>query len=134
MNLKRIIWIIGATLLAMTVNVGITVIYMVIYGNFVNPGQSEAFYQEYVQTIAPYSSIIAGIPIFFVVSYFLARKWEVGFALLAGFSFWLFYAFLDLTILSLSGWTGLLAIQAAVSLSTKLAAALFGASFAKKKS
>jgi hypothetical protein len=134
MKINRIFWIIGAALLAMILNVLAFVLWMVIYGHFINLGQPEAFYQERAQEMGPYSSIVTGIPIFFVVSYFLARKWEAGFAFVAAFAFWLLYAIVDVSILVLSGWGNFtFSILVFVSMATKLGASLFGVSLAKKR-
>jgi hypothetical protein len=134
MKINRIFWIVGAAFLAMILNVLAFVLWMVIYGYVVNPGQPEAFYQQRAREMGAYSSIVTGIPIFFLVSYFLTRKWEAGFAFVAAFLFWLLYAIVDVSILLLSGWGNVaFSILVFVSMATKLGATLFGASLAKKK-
>ncbi len=134
MKTSRILWIAGAMLVAMILNVLAFVLWMVIYGYVVNPGQPDSFYQQRAQEMGPYCSIVSGIPIFFAVSYFLTRKWEAGFAFVAAFAFWLLYAIVDVSILVISGWGSItFSILVFVSMATKLGASLLGASLAKKK-
>ena len=111
---KRILWIIGAWIAAVIL---------------INPGQPDEFYTAAAQRFGPYCSIIAGIPIFFGLAYLLHRKlnWRP-----AAFIFWAIYAFADLSVLTIAGWTGLLGVQASVSMLTKLLAAIFGARIASR--
>lgn len=134
MKINRMLRIVGAALLAMFLNVLAFVLWMAIYGYLINPGHPEAFYQARAQEMGPYGSIVTGIPIFFLISYLLTRKREVGFAFTAAFLFWLLYAIVDVSILLLSGWGNVtFTILVFVSMATKLCASLFGASLAKKK-
>jgi hypothetical protein len=121
MKTRRILWIAGAMLVAMILNVLAFVLWMVIYGYVVNPGQPDSFYQQRAQEMGPYCSIVTGIPIFFAVSYFLTRKWEAGFAIVAAFAFWLLYAIVDVSILVLSGWGSItFSILVFVSMATEI--------------
>jgi len=65
MSIKRLAWIIGAAILILIVNVGLSVVYMVFYSYFINPGHDERFYRDHVQIAAPYCSIFFGIPLFY---------------------------------------------------------------------
>lgn len=129
--MKKIAIIIGATLVAMFLNVGATVLYMVVYGYVINPGQPPEHYPAHAQVAGPYASIIAGIPIFFVLGYVVRRilNWAPG-----PVFFWALYAAVDLSVLTaVGGWSALLAVQATVSMTAKLGAAILGSRVAAGK-
>ncbi|MGH9832445.1 MAG: hypothetical protein ACREBD_33025 [Blastocatellia bacterium] len=134
MNPSRLLWIVGFALLVMAVNIAVSVLYMVVYGYFINPGQPEQHYQEHVRIAAPYSSIIAGAPLFYLAGRWLTRRWETGFRLKAALLIWLVYALIDLAVLGASGFTRRLAIFAAISLATKFGAAYLGGVAASRRS
>lgn len=122
--IKRIAVIIGAMFAAMILNVGATILYMVVYGYVINPGQPAEHYPEHAQVAGPYMSIIAGIPIFFCIGYLVRRilNWAPG-----PICFWALYAAVDLSVLTaVGGWSALLAVQATVSMAAKLGAAILG--------
>lgn len=133
MTIKRLAIIIGAALLCMVVNVGLSILYIAFYSYFINPGQDQAFYQEYANIAAPYCSIIAGIPVFYFVCRWIGGKWEANFAVKAALHVWLVYALIDLSALTAAGWTVQLAILSFISLTTKLIAAYFGGLAASRK-
>lgn len=127
---KKIAVIIGAAFAAMVLNVGATVLYMVVYGYVINPGQPAEHYPQHVQVAGPYASIIAGIPIFFGIGYIVRRvlKWSPG-----PVWFWAVYATVDLSVLTIAGWTPTLAMQASASMLSKLGSAIFGSRIASGK-
>lgn len=122
--------IVGAALLVMALNVGVSILYMFIYGYLINPGHPEQFYQEHVQTAAPWCSIIAGAPLMFLICRWLASRWERASAVRAAVSVWVVYAAIDLLVLG-GSWMNsspkpwLIALVV-ISLATKLAAAYLG--------
>jgi len=134
MNPSRLLWIVGFALLVMAVNVAVSVLYMVVYSYFINPGQPEQHYQEHVRIAAPYSSIIAGAPLFYLAGRWLTRRWEAGFRLKAALLIWLVYALIDLAALGASGFTRRMAIFATISLATKFGAAYLGGVAASRRS
>ena len=133
MNVRHLARIVGTAVLILIVNVALTVAYMIFYSYVVNPGHDEQFYQEHVQTAAPYCSIVFGIPLFYFVCRRLAGKWEKAFAVKASIFVWLVYALIDATIIIASGMTLTIAVLMTVSLATKLIAAYFGGLSASKK-
>lgn len=130
---KKNPWLLAipAALATMILNALIHFLYMVVYGFVINPGHPAAIYEQHAQLSGPYSSIIIGIPLVFLASRWLARKFEPQNAIKAALLLWLIYFVLDLTILLLVG--GLMAILLlfVVSFSTKLIAAYFGGKLAK---
>ncbi|HMS39887.1 MAG TPA: hypothetical protein PKE69_06650 [Pyrinomonadaceae bacterium] len=133
MNIGRLAWIIAAAIFILVVNVGLSVLYMVIYGYVINPGQSEQFYQDHVKIAAPYCSIFFGIPLFYLVCRWVGGRWEKDFAIKAAISVWIVYAVIDLSIIAAVGITlrdfGLVA----ASLITKLISAYLGGLSASRK-
>lgn len=128
-NMKptHILKLIGATLIYLVVNVGASFLYVAFYSYVINPGHPAEFYQEYAQVASPYSSIFAGMPIMFFMCWRLSRKWKPDFGRNSVLVIWVTYVIIDLTVLSVSGMMGRLAILSSISLFTKLIAALWGA-------
>jgi hypothetical protein len=119
MTLARVAAMAGLALGVMVVNVAISILYMVVYSHLIDPGHEKGYYEAHVQTAAPYCSIVAGIPLMFVVG------WWVG--LRPALVVWLVYTIIDLGILAVSGPTWRSGALVAVSLFTKLASAYLGA-------
>ncbi|MFO0972949.1 MAG: hypothetical protein U1A27_05870 [Phycisphaerae bacterium] len=129
MTLVRVAALIGVSLLVTVVNVGMSVLYMVVYGHLINPGHPREFYDEHIKIAAPYCSIVAGMPLMFVASLWVAG-WggsEGQLGAKAALVVWLAYALVDLGVLFAAGMTAKIAVLCAVSLLTKLAAAYAGA-------
>jgi hypothetical protein len=126
MTFGRIAALLGVALLVLVVNVGISILYMVVYGHVIAPGHEEAYYQEHVQIAAPYCSIVAGIPLMFLAGWWVSRSREAGLGIRAALIVWLTYAAIDLGILAAFGITPRIAALTAVSLLTKLAAVYAG--------
>ncbi len=133
MNIKRLAWIIGASVLILVVNVGLSVVYMFVYSYLINPGHHEQFYQEHLQIAAPYCSIVFGIPLFYFVCRWLGVRWEKDFAVKAAIFVWLVYALIDLAVLIAGGLTLKITVLMPISLITKLISAYFGGLSASKK-
>ena len=119
MTLGRVAALAGLALVVMAVNVAITILYMVIYSHAIDPGHEKAYYEAHVRVAAPYCSIVAGIPLMFLVG------WWVG--LRPAIVVWMVYTFVDLAVLAGSGLTVRMGAFVAVSLLTKLASACLGA-------
>lgn len=132
MTLLRIASLIGVGVLVLVVNVGMSILYMVVYGHLINKGHPKEFYDEHIKVAAPYCSIVAGIPLMF-----LAGLWVAGWGgpqaqlgIKAALTVWLAYAVIDLGIMvAAGGLTAKICVLVAISLLTKLAAVYAGAMF-----
>lgn len=110
----------------MVVNVLISVVYVVVYSYLIDPGHDEAYYQAHAQVAAPYSSIIAGIPLMFLAGRWIGGKFSKGNSVKAALLTWLVYFLIDLAIVALVGALAQIALLFAVSFSTKFVAAYLG--------
>lgn len=127
MKLRDSIVIPLAAIAVMVLNVVISFGVVWIYSSFINPGETAAFYQDVANSIAPVSSVIAGIPLMFLAGYLLARGRPGRAGLLAGAALASLYILLDTTILLSVGAGYEVWMWAAVSHATKLLSALLGA-------
>ena len=119
MTLGRVAALAGLALGVMAVNVAISVLYMVVYSYVIDPGHEKAYYEAHVQIAAPYCSIVAGIPLMFLVG------WWVG--VRSAVVVWAVYTLVDLAVLAVSGPTLRIGALVAVSLLTKLVSTYLGA-------
>lgn len=129
-SFSRIAWLIGIALLVMVANVVVSILYMVVYGYLIDPGHDQQYYDAHIQVAAPYSSIIAGIPLMFIAGRWVGTWWKGEFAIKSALVIWLTYAIIDVSIILAAGITPSIAVLAAVSMITKLAAVYLGARFA----
>jgi hypothetical protein len=127
MTLVRLASLIGIGLLVLVLNVGASILYMVVYGYLINPGHPEEYYREHIKVAAPYCSIVAGIPLMFLAGLWVAGWWEGQLAVKAALVVWLAYALIDLGVSLAAGMTGKIVILVAASILTKLGAACLGA-------
>src|SRR5215204_5345622 len=67
MTFGRMAALAGLALGVMAVNVAISILYMVVYSYAIDPGHEKAYYEAHIRTAAPYCSIVAGVPLMFVV-------------------------------------------------------------------
>lgn len=67
-------WVIGTGLAAKFLMPALMFPYMVVYSYFINPGETELFYQQYVLDNRVVFSLWAGIPFFFLLSWFIGRR------------------------------------------------------------
>ena len=102
----------------MATNVVISILYMVVYSHVIDPGHEKTYYEAHIQVAAPYCSIIAGIPLMFLVGWWIGTR--------EGVIVWLVYTAIDLAVLLTSGVTLKIGVLVAVSLLTKLGAACLG--------
>jgi len=133
MTLSRLAWLVGVALLVLVVNVAISILYMVVYGHLIDPGHEEQYYRDHIQVAAPYSSIIAGIPLMFLAGFWVGGFWKGEFAVKAALVVWLAYALIDIAVLLSAGLTARIAVLFAVSFLTKLAAVYMGALVAGRR-
>ena len=118
MTLGRVAALAGLALGVMAANVAVSILYMVVYSHAIDPGHEKAYYAAHVTVAAPYCSIVAGIPLMFLVG------WWVG--MRPAIVVWLVYALVDVAVLAASGLTLRIGVLVAVSLLTKLASACLG--------
>ena len=126
-NLGRIAWLVGIAVLVMVANVLVSILYMVVYGYLIDPGHEKEYYDAHIQVAAPYSSIVAGIPLMFLAGYWIGGWWEGKYAVASAVTVWLVYVLIDVLALMAAGFTARGAILVAISLVTKLAAIYVGA-------
>ncbi|MBK6750109.1 MAG: hypothetical protein KA956_12970 [Pyrinomonadaceae bacterium] len=117
----------------MIVNVVISMLYVVVYSYLIDPGHDDAYYQAYAQVAAPYSSIIAGVPLMLLAGRWIGGKFPKGNSVKAALLMWLVYFVIDLTIIAAAGALLQIAILFAVSFSTKLVAAYVGGLSAQRR-
>lgn len=129
-TVSRIAWLVGLALLVMIANIAVSILYMVVYGYLIDPGHEQAYYDAHIQVAAPFSSIIAGIPLMFLAGWWVGGWWRGEFAIRSALVVWFVYAVIDLAIVLAASMTSTVAILVAVSLVTKLVAAYCGALFA----
>ncbi len=65
---------VGGMLIAELGQIAAAFAWVAIYSYFVHPGETQAFYEAYAQTAAPWVSILAGTPIFYLVCRWVCRK------------------------------------------------------------
>ena len=133
MILGRLAWLVGVAILVMVFNVAVSILYMVVYGHLIDPGHEEQYYQEHIQIAAPYCSIVAGIPLMFLVGWWVGGWWKGEVAVKAARVVWLTYALIDISVLLAGGMTARIAVLFAVSFLTKLAAVYLGALVARRR-
>jgi hypothetical protein len=127
MTFGRVAVLAGIALGAMVVNVAITILYMVVYSHLIDPGHEKAYYDAHVKIAAPYCSIVAGMPLMFLVGVWVAGFWDMTLGVQSALIVWLTYAVIDLAILAAAGVSFRIGVLAAVSVLTKLAAVYCGA-------
>ena len=102
-----------------------------VYGTFIEPGHEEVFYQQAAQQIAPWSSVVAGVALFFAAGWLFAKRKPARNGLAFATTFVLTYAAIDIAILVAAGAVAALAPIVAASMVTKFVAALGGARLAQ---
>ena len=120
----------AVAVLAMVLNVVCAFLWVAIYSYLIAPGQSEAAYEAYAMRSAPWSAVIAGMPILFGAGWLLAR-WHGG-GWRTGIGPAVAYAVMDFLILLGFGALPDMAGVALISDATKLAAAALGGHMAGK--
>jgi hypothetical protein len=113
---------IGGATLGEALQIAVAFLWVAIYSYLLNPGQAMDVYHAHAQASAPWVAILAGAPIFYAVSRWIARTQATALALFAAF------VFIDGSFVVLSGATlsaSDLALLGA-SYSTKLVACMLG--------
>ena len=120
---KRWLWIVAGALIVLVANIAVHVLYMVVYSYLINPGHDQPFYNEHAMKSGPYSSIIAGIPLMFLVCRWVCRKFDANSSVSTAVLIWLVYFLIDLTAVAAAGELVRAAIIFLASFATKFAAA-----------
>src|SRR6185436_15375812 len=114
-------------LVLMAVNVALSFVVMVAYSYGVDPGHDQAYYEAKAQEIAPWSSVVFGVVLFYIAGLIAAvrrpQRNAVAFALTAA----AIYIAVDAAIIYSVGQLLALGQIVAVSWFTKAIAALAGA-------
>ena len=121
--------LVGVSLIVMVANVAFSVLYMVVYSYWIDPGHDNEYYQGHIQIAAPYCSIIAGIPLMFTAGWVVSGWRQVKFAVKPAVVVWIAYALIDLAILLAAGITFRIGVLFVISIATKLVAIYFGATY-----
>jgi hypothetical protein len=96
--------------------------WVAIYSYFINPGQPMATYQAHAQASGPWVSLVAGAPIFYAASRWIARSRPTALALFA-----VFFAIDGALLVGLTeSWAGAPLVLIGLSYLTKLIACAFG--------
>ena len=96
--------------------------WVAIYSYFINPGQSMATYQAHAQASGPWVSLLAGAPIFYAASRWIARSRRTALALFA------IFLVIDGALLvgMMESWTDAPVVLIGLSYLTKLCACALG--------
>ena len=96
--------------------------WVAIYSYLINPGQPMATYQAHAQASGPWVSILAGAPVFYAASHWIARSRPTSLAL-----FGIFFA-IDSALLMgmMESWTGAAVVMIGLSYLSKLGACALG--------
>lgn len=123
-NVQGIRWgaAVGGAVLAEVAQVTAAVLWVAIYSHLLNPGQPMTVYEQHAQASGPWVSIIAGFPIFYFASRWIAKSLPTALAL-----FGVFLA-IDVLLLLLMGGQAASAILwlSGLSYATKLLACYLG--------
>jgi hypothetical protein len=130
---SRWLLIVPAAIVVLIGNVGIHILYMVIYSYLINPGRDMAHYQAHAEFSAPYSSIVVGFPLMFLVCRWVGKKFAAESSVTAALLICLVYFLIDMTVVVLAGGFGGLVLILVISHATKFVAAYFGGLAARKQ-
>jgi hypothetical protein len=119
MTARRSLQLLGATLLVMAVNVGISYLWVAFYSLLIEPGHDAGYYQAYARVAAPYTSIVAGIPLVYLAGRWVARWGQREAPMRNAMALWAIYLGLDLAVMVGAGSLLSLAPLVVASFATK---------------
>ena len=120
-----------AAIVIMAANVAISYVVVAVYAYVIEPGHPNEFYEAAAQEIAPWSSVIAGVFLFFGAGYLFARRRPERNAVFFAAAIWASYLVIEFIILAGVGALGSAFGIVSLSLVTKLIAAILGARMGK---
>lgn len=128
MKVFELLKLVAVTLLYLVINVAVSYLVVAVYAYLIHPGESEEYYQKWALASAPWSSVVAGMPLMFALGWWVSRWKSTSNPALAMGIVWITYVVLDLGIITIGGgMTRRLAAFVVVSLATKLIAGQWGA-------
>jgi hypothetical protein len=112
----------AGALIAEVAQIAAAFVWVAIYSYLINPGQPVAAYEAHAQASGPWVSIIAGAPIFYVASRWIARSRATALALFG------IFLVIDggLMVAMMERWTGVAFVLTGLSYLTKLGACALG--------
>jgi hypothetical protein len=112
----------GGALIAEIAQIAAAFVWVAIYSHVIHPGQPMAMYQAHAQASGPWVSILAGAPIFYAASRWIARSRPTALALFA------IFLVIDGALLvgMVESWTGVPFVLFGLSCLTKLWACALG--------
>ncbi len=117
----------------MIVSVLISVLWVVIYSYWIDPGHDSDYYQAYAQVAAPYCGIVGGIPLMFLAGRRIGGKFPQGNRVKAALLVWLVYFLIDFAVIAAAGALAQIALLFAASFSTKFVSAYLGGLSAQRR-
>jgi hypothetical protein len=114
----------GVAVLILIISVIISILAVLFYSYFINPGHPRAYYDDAAKRIAPWCSHIAGTALFFLAAYYFGRGNPARNAYFFALTFTVLYAVIDGATVAFKG---IFNLQFGLSMLAKLLAALGGA-------
>ena len=112
----------AGALIAEITQIAAAFVWVAIYSHLLNPGQPMATYEAHAQASGPWVSILAGAPIFYAASRWIARSRPTALALFA-----IFFIFDGALLVGMmESWTGAAFVLIGLSCLTKLGACAVG--------
>jgi hypothetical protein len=116
-----------AAVILMALGVAMTFGWVAIYSHVIDPGHPVEVYQAYANKYAPWISVYASPPLWFIAGWLIARNREPGRAVETAFKTGFVYAVLDMSIIAAMGALTPLIGIVIISITSKTLAAAFGA-------
>jgi len=126
MNIPLVTRLALVAIAVMALNILASILYMVVYGHLINPGQDNSHYQDHIQTAGPYCSLIAGIPLMFAAGWWVAGWHQGTVGTPGGMVVWSVYFLIDGLILLATGTLGTIFWLFVASFATKALAVWAG--------
>jgi len=114
----------GVALVILIISVIISILAVLFYSFFINPGQPREYYDEAAKRIAPWCSHIGGTALFLLAAYYFGRHNPARNPFLFALAFTVLYVIIDGATVKFKG---LLNWQFGLAMLVKLLAALAGA-------
>ena len=130
---SRWLLVLPAAIAVLILNVAIHILYMVAYSYLINPGHDAAYYGAHARVSAPYSSIVVGMPLMFLICRWIGKKFPAGLNVTAAILVWLLYFLIDISVVVFAGELRRLTLLVTISFATKFAAAYLGGLAARKQ-